>query len=128
MSTNEIAEILFKWLSSIFPTNIIRFEDGIIKVYEVEDGYSIGYKNVLIIAYCIIAECDKGMSECYKGIGRCIAHCVENGFVPTYITVPENCPHIKKLERIINAINLPIGLISVSSSGEVKTITKLHLP
>lgn len=128
MHINDITQILLRWLSSVFPASIIHSEDGIIEVYEVEDGYSTGYKNILIMAYCIIAECDGEISKCHRNIGRCITHCVENGFVPTYITVPEKCPCIKKLERIVNAINLPVGLVSVSPSGEVKIIAKLHLP
>jgi len=120
----NMSEVLSKWLSSMFPTSVIRSEDDRIEVYEVEDGYSIGYR----MAYCIITGCGLDLSECYRNIGQCVVYCVENGFVPTYIAVPEDYPHIGRLERILSMINLPIGLIIVSSSGEVKVTIKPHVP
>lgn len=127
MFKNESYEILSKWLTSMFPTSIIRFEDKRIEVYEVEDGYSIGYR----MAYCIIpcsVECGEELSECYKNVGQCLICCVENGFIPTYIAVPEVCPRMKRLERTLGAINLPIGLITIDRSGEVKVTVKPHVP
>ncbi|MEM1582535.1 MAG: hypothetical protein QXK89_08520 [Candidatus Bathyarchaeia archaeon] len=120
----DIPEILSKWLSSMFPTSIIRSEDDRIEVYEVEDGYSIGYR----MSYCIITKCGFELSECYRNLGQCITYCIENGFVPTYIAVPENYPHIRRMERILGAINLPVGLIAISPSGEVKVAIKPHVP
>ncbi|MEM2341398.1 MAG: hypothetical protein QXX94_04335 [Candidatus Bathyarchaeia archaeon] len=124
MLGENILEVLSKWLSSLFPTSIIRSEEDRIEVYEVEDGYSIGYR----VAYCIVTRCDVELSECYRNLGQCIVYCVENGFVPTYIAVPEDYPHIRRLERILSVINIPIGLVTVSPSGEVRVVIKPHVP
>jgi len=124
MLSYNILETISKWLSSIFPTNIIRSEEGKIEVYEVVDGYSIGYR----MAYCVMIGCGVELSDCYKSLGQCITSCIENGFVPTYIAVPEDYPHIERLKRILSEINLPMGLITVSPNGEVKVAIKPHVP
>ncbi|MBS7624950.1 MAG: hypothetical protein QXS10_07120 [Candidatus Bathyarchaeia archaeon] len=124
MISSSISEVLSKWLSSIFPTSIIRSEEDRIEVYDIEDSYSIGYR----LAYCIITKIGDQLSDYYSGLGRCLAYCIESGFAPTYIAVPEGHPYTDKLRRILDAINLPIGLIIVSSSGEVNIAVKPHVP
>ncbi|MEM2110450.1 MAG: hypothetical protein QXX08_01050 [Candidatus Bathyarchaeia archaeon] len=124
MAGENIPEVLSRWLSSLFPTSIIHSQEDRIEVYEVEDGYSIGYR----MAYCVMTRCGFELSDCYKNLGQCIVYCIENGFAPTYITVPEDHPHLVRLEKILSAINLPIGLITISPDGQVKVSVKPHVP
>ncbi|MCX8171595.1 MAG: hypothetical protein N3E47_06475 [Candidatus Bathyarchaeota archaeon] len=124
MVDGKISEVLSKWLSSLFPTSIIRSEEDKLEVYEVEDGYSIGYR----MAYCVMTKCDYEIHDCYRNLGQCIVYCIENGFVPTYIAIPEDYPHLKRLEKILSVINLPIGLITLSPDGQVKVAVKPHVP
>jgi len=124
MVNEGISEVLCRWLSSLFPTSIIRSEEDRIEVYEVEDGYSIGYR----MAYCIMTKCGLELTDCYRNLGQCIVHCIENGFVPTYIAVPEDYPHLRRLEKILGVINLPIGLIAISPEGQVRVVIKPHVP
>lgn len=124
MIVGSIPEILHEWLSRLFPTCAIRHEADRIEVYEVEDGYSIGYR----MAYCVLTKYGIELSECYRVLGQCIVYCIENGFVPTYMAVPEDYPHIKRLKRVLDAVKLPLGLIVISPEGDVEVAVKPHLP
>ncbi|MEM1607190.1 MAG: hypothetical protein QXW55_03180 [Candidatus Bathyarchaeia archaeon] len=124
MVSGNISEVLSKWLSSLFPTSIIRSEEDRVEVYEVEDGYSIGYR----MAYCVMTKCGFDLSDCYRSLGQCIVYCIENGFIPTYMAVPEDYPYLNKLEKILSSINLPIGLITISSDGQIRVAVKPHVP
>lgn len=100
MFRNDAFKILSKWLATMFPTSIICSEDKRIEVYEVEDSYSIGYRMAYFIVPCSV-KCGEELSECYKNGGQCLICCVENGFIPAYIAVPESCSRMKRLERTL---------------------------
>ena len=124
MREDEVMDAVLRWLGAFFPTSVIRTEDRGIEVYEVEDGYSIGYR----MAYHVRINCDPQLTEYYKGLGQCLTCCIESGFVPTYLAVPYDNPNIGRLERIINSVKLPIGLLTVNQTGEVRVAIKPHLP
>jgi len=124
MQEEDVKKAILEWIGAHFPTSIIRTENDWITVYEVEDSYSIGYR----MAYNIHINCNPQQTECHKSLGQCLIWCIENGFVPTYLAVPFDHPHIEKFGRIMNSVNLPIGLLSVNQNGDVRIIIKPHLP
>ncbi len=124
MREDEITDAVLRWLGSFFPTSVIRTEDKGIEVFEVEDGYSIGYR----MAYQIRINCDSQLTEHFKSLGQCLNCCIESGFVPTFLAVPYDNTNIGRLERIINSVKLPIGLLTVNQTGEVRVAVKPHLP
>ncbi len=123
MHEREITEAVSKWLSSLFPCCTIHADEEEIKVYEVENGYSVGYK----LTNYIRVGCKEGLTEYYGDLGRCLTYCVENGYVPTYFAVPHDYPNRERLERAVNAVKLPIGLLTVDIDGRVKVAIKPHL-
>lgn len=124
MQEEDIKKAVLGWLGAYFPTSVVRTENDRLIVYEVEDGYSIGYR----MAYNIHINCNPQQIECYKSLGQCVTCCIESGFVPTYLAVPHDHPYIKKFERIMNSVNLPIGLLTVNQNGNVRIVVKPHLP
>ncbi|MBS7614207.1 hypothetical protein KEJ18_00470 [Candidatus Bathyarchaeota archaeon] len=124
MQEEDVKKAVLGWLGAYFPTSIVRTENERIAVYEVEDGYSIGYR----MAYNIHINCNTQLTECHKSLGQCLTCCIESGFVPTYLAVPQDYPHMEKLERIMSSVNLPIGLLTVGQNGNVRVAIKPRLP
>ena len=119
-----VMDAVLRWLGAVFPNSTIRTKDKAIEVFEIKDGYSIGYE----MAHQICINCDPQLAEHFSSLGQCLDYCVESGFVPTYLAVPYDDKNIERLERMINSSNLPIGLLTVNQKGEVKVRLKPHSP
>lgn len=113
MREEEISQAVSKLFNNLFPNKVVRADRGEIGVYDIEDSYSFNYKQSCHIQVL----CDEDSEEYYTKLGHCLENCVWNK-VPTYIAAPHDYPFLSKLEPVISAIKLPVGLIIVNADGK----------
>jgi hypothetical protein len=114
MREEEICQAVSKLFNTLFPARVIKADRGEIGVYEIEDGYSTNYK----LSCCIHILCNENLAEYYTKLGESLETCIWYK-IPTYIAVPYNYPYLNKLEPLVSAIKLPVGLILVYEDGKV---------
>ena len=121
MDRKEALDAVSRWFGTFPYDVIVNSQSSEVEVYEIIDGYSIGYTKM----YHILVGSNE---NCNEMIGKCVTCCVENRFIPTYLAVPSDCPHLDKLEQTMKRIDLPIGLIAINNEGKIRLALKPHLP
>ena len=118
MKHDEIVEIAKNWLKKQYPppAKVSAGEiDLIVNAFQ-----RFWEEEKLIIKTHLQIECKKTEDHEDPAIGQCLRYYTNTKGLFTYLAVPEDYQRLKELESVLEFVNLPIGLMLVYYSGEVK--------
>jgi len=67
----------------------------------------------------MIVECKGSDSELDRALGQSLGYHVDYGQVPTYLAIPRSHFRFNYLKKVIEKLDLPLGLLQVDENGEV---------
>jgi ribosomal protein S27AE len=64
-------------------------------------------------------ECKGSKSNLDRALGQCLRYYIKNKKIPLFLGVPEDYHQLDMLNRILNELNLPFGLLIVKTNGKI---------
>jgi hypothetical protein len=121
MEHDKVCEIVREWLESGYPSPkevgewpvATEGADVIVYTPKEREGKTV---------YCFHrqVECKGTKNPVHEAIGKCLKYYTEWDGLLTYLAVPEDYKELRKLEVILEFMNLPIGVYIVHDNRKVE--------
>jgi len=122
MKHEEVKKFVADWLvTENKPPRIIGDEgfmpDILVYTEKTETGKTVYHRYLQV-------ECKKTNDDIERGLGQCLHYYTIFDGLFTYLAVPEDFSKLQELQKVMNFVGLPIGLLVVHYDGRIEIVRK----